>query len=593
MRERGEPPEALAHHVEQSACVGDEQAVGLLAEAGGAVANRAPGLAARWFEGALRTLGPGASDLRRLELLIALASAQAASGRLLESHESMTRVLDLIPGEAIQVRVQVLARMAQAEAMLGLEPHARELLSAALERDSGMTAQDRAALLVELSSDWLRANDFEGAAERAAAGLAGARAAGDRALQAVTASGLAWAEYGRGSISTARAYADEATALVDALSPGELAQRLDAPLALSAALVGLGRSEAALERSEAALSIARAAERSFMVPQLLFSAARAQIWLGRLEEAAETAEAALESASVLGIDHLLAWAWFGTGWVALVRGDVTAAIAAATKAIEAGAGAPGGLFGHLGPALLGEAYVAAGQPSRGRDTIVAAAGGPDLPAFEAGARARWYETLVEAELALGDTCAALGWAERAQAIPLQGDLPTHRAFVARIRASLAGGGAAVAAAREAIAGFDSGGLRVESARTRILLGTALREQGAGREAIAELERALSELEACGANRLRDAAARELRRLARRVSRTRRRAAPEAGFAALSVREREVADLVALGQTNREIAATLFLSSRTVENHLSSVFRKLDVGSRAEVAREVTRHADHR
>lgn len=52
---------------------------------------------------------------------------------------------------------------------------------------------------------------------------------------------------------------------------------------------------------------------------------------------------------------------------------------------------------------------------------------------------------------------------------------------------------------------------------------------------------------------------------------------------LTKAERRVADLVARGMTNREIAELLFLSSRTVEAHLSHVFRKLDISSRAKLA----------
>ncbi|MFI7044821.1 ATP-binding protein [Streptosporangium sandarakinum] len=53
--------------------------------------------------------------------------------------------------------------------------------------------------------------------------------------------------------------------------------------------------------------------------------------------------------------------------------------------------------------------------------------------------------------------------------------------------------------------------------------------------------------------------------------------------ALSQREKEVARLVALGRTNREIADVLFLSTRTVETHVATVLRKLGLRSRTEVA----------
>ena len=52
---------------------------------------------------------------------------------------------------------------------------------------------------------------------------------------------------------------------------------------------------------------------------------------------------------------------------------------------------------------------------------------------------------------------------------------------------------------------------------------------------------------------------------------------------LSAAERQVADLAAAGATNKEIAATLYMSVKTVEAHLTRVYRKLDVRSRAELA----------
>lgn len=68
--------------------------------------------------------------------------------------------------------------------------------------------------------------------------------------------------------------------------------------------------------------------------------------------------------------------------------------------------------------------------------------------------------------------------------------------------------------------------------------------------------------------------------------TRRR--PRAGWASLTPTELEVVRLAAEGLTNPEIGERLFVSRRTVQTHLSNVFRKLDVRSRKELAREVTR-----
>jgi DNA-binding NarL/FixJ family response regulator len=63
---------------------------------------------------------------------------------------------------------------------------------------------------------------------------------------------------------------------------------------------------------------------------------------------------------------------------------------------------------------------------------------------------------------------------------------------------------------------------------------------------------------------------------------------DGGLEGLSAREREVAELVADRRMNKEIAGALFLSEKTVESHLRSVFRKLGVASRVEVARAVER-----
>lgn len=76
---------------------------------------------------------------------------------------------------------------------------------------------------------------------------------------------------------------------------------------------------------------------------------------------------------------------------------------------------------------------------------------------------------------------------------------------------------------------------------------------------------------------------------RRAGARRRRSAPAAatrGWHSLSPKEGEVADLVAAGLSNPEIAARLYISRRTVETHLSHVFRKLDVSNRTQLAAAV-------
>jgi non-specific serine/threonine protein kinase len=61
--------------------------------------------------------------------------------------------------------------------------------------------------------------------------------------------------------------------------------------------------------------------------------------------------------------------------------------------------------------------------------------------------------------------------------------------------------------------------------------------------------------------------------------------------ALTPREREVADLVGDRLTNPQIASRLFVSQKTVETHMTNIFRKLGVSSRDEVAETISRVGD--
>jgi DNA-binding CsgD family transcriptional regulator len=67
------------------------------------------------------------------------------------------------------------------------------------------------------------------------------------------------------------------------------------------------------------------------------------------------------------------------------------------------------------------------------------------------------------------------------------------------------------------------------------------------------------------------------------------ARPSTGWQSLTKTERRVAELVAQGRSNPDIAALLFLSRRTVQTHVSHILAKLDLKSRVDVAREAVWH----
>jgi DNA-binding CsgD family transcriptional regulator len=60
--------------------------------------------------------------------------------------------------------------------------------------------------------------------------------------------------------------------------------------------------------------------------------------------------------------------------------------------------------------------------------------------------------------------------------------------------------------------------------------------------------------------------------------------PQSGWSSLTSTERRITDLVALGLTNRQVGAEMFISAHTVAFHLRQVFRKLDITSRVALAR---------
>jgi DNA-binding CsgD family transcriptional regulator/tetratricopeptide (TPR) repeat protein len=585
LAERGAPAPARAHHVERSARDGDEAAIALLAEAARESAPLAPASAAAWYAGALRLLPHGADAGRRIALLAPLAQALGSTGRLEESRAALEELLGLLPEDAAEPRARIAGFVALVDHLLGRHGRAAAVLEQLPE-----TGPEAA---LEMAADRYFVGDWDGMRDWAvrARGLVG----DDPGRRAVAAALLGLAEYSVARVPEARAPMDEAAALVDSIE----GVRLDALDFLGWCEISMERYAAALGHHDRGLALGRATGQGHLVITMTFGRVLALLWTGLLDEAEQATEEALELARLSGSDQLRSWALTLRSVVSLRLGRLEEAIAAGERAAELDTGLDGNPFSRVGAGYLGEARVEAGAPARGRDEILAALGGPELPGVESAYRSYFYDVLARAELARGRLEEAERWARLAERTLV--DLDGRRGWALRARAEVElARGDAEAAAATALEAAEAGAVHpIDSARCRILAGRALAAAAAaGAErsarggaalrarAEAELERARGELDACGADRYRDEAIRELRRLGRHVPRPGRRGGDGEGLDALSDREREIAELVRDRLTNREIAERLVLSEKTVERHLSSIFRKLGASSRVEVARRL-------
>jgi DNA-binding CsgD family transcriptional regulator len=148
----------------------------------------------------------------------------------------------------------------------------------------------------------------------------------------------------------------------------------------------------------------------------------------------------------------------------------------------------------------------------------------------------------------------------------------------RVAGLVEGGTRGLALLEEAVQVLAGSPAKLEHAKARMELGAALRRANRRADAREHLRHALELATICGAAAL---AARAERELLATGARPRRIAL--SGAESLTPSERRVAEMAAEGPTNREIAQALFVTQRTVEVHLTSIYRKLAINSRSQLA----------
>ncbi len=195
--------------------------------------------------------------------------------------------------------------------------------------------------------------------------------------------------------------------------------------------------------------------------------------------------------------------------------------------------------------------------------------------------------LVDVQLAQGDVDGARATTDRLAGVAERSGLPRIAAatYLARGRVGVATGEPdAFRQLESALLLFAAQGMALQAARARSELARAI-EDSQPEVAVGEARTALAEFERLGAPRDADAAA----ALLRRQGVGGRTGPKHAGL--LSRREQEVLRLLAEGLANAEIAARLFISTKTAGHHVSNVLAKLSLRTRGEAAAWAIRNLD--
>jgi DNA-binding CsgD family transcriptional regulator len=340
------------------------------------------------------------------------------------------------------------------------------------------------------------------------------------------------------------------------------------------------------------------------------------LWAERYAEVRPLLDASIAQARVTGDSGRLAVGLASRGWLALRRGDLSAAEVETRTALAATElPAPptyrvlnGGLLvktlvdlgeldeaeqelapleskaesGFVTTAVLrlarGRLRVEQGRVAEGLEDFLGVGVGLTRAMVTCPGYLPWRSEAALAHLALGDHESAERLAEEELELALAFGAPRALGVARRVAGIVAGGERGELLLREAIDAFEVADAKLERARALADLGAMLRRRNRRTEARELLRGALDAAHRAGARPLADYAETELRATGARPRRV-----VLTGLDSLTASERRIAEHASQGLTNREIAQTLFVTARTVEGHLTSIFRKLQLDSRNELA----------
>jgi DNA-binding CsgD family transcriptional regulator len=352
----------------------------------------------------------------------------------------------------------------------------------------------------------------------------------------------------------------------------------DAPLATVALdLIWAERYDVVRRALERTLSAGRSDGNRIRIVWNQACLAHLELRLGRL---AQARAAAAESITVGDAQRLDGWAAIARAALAGVHAWQGNRVACTTLAEQAAAGAraiDAAADEFAAIAALGLLELGSREPDAAIDVLLPAAKRWAESSVVEPSSVPFVPDLVEAYAQVGETEHARRWLARFGAAAERSKRRWALAAVARCEGVLAED--SDGCFERALALLERSPLALERARTQLVYGEKLRRSGRRREARAHLQAAHAAFALVDATPWVERAAAEVRATGATVGSR----APDR-MSQLTPQELQIAHLVAVGQTNKEIATQLYLSPKTIEYHLANTYRKLEVHSRVELTR---------
>jgi DNA-binding CsgD family transcriptional regulator len=578
LAEAGAPALEVAPHLSRGASPGDADAVVWLERAAREAAPRSPRIAIGLMERALELAAE--DDPGRDEMLAGLAESLRRAGRLPDA-ESVIR--DLL-GRDLDARLDISLRLTLSGVLMyqGRVPEALAELETALE-SSAPSEKDHARLLAGIALRRLLSGNLEGATSAGQDAVALGEKSDERLAMCEALCALAYCATWIGEVVEGAHLAERAvdTALRDRSG----AARQFHPWGYQGvALLYADRLDESAEALRTGRNIAEeaGAPGDLTLNHNLYAMNR--YLAGEWDDAVAEAEASLALAEETGVRAAIVSALSVIALVGLHRDDLAAAERALEEA-EQELAVPGSIHFNAHWAMAARALLleAGGDPTAAASLLGSAWDHLTAIGLQGAYRFLGSE-LVRLSLATGDRDRAAVVTESVERVADRAEVPTARGAALRCRGMLEKDPDILV---QAVGAYREGPRSLATAWACEEAGSALGRDGRVEEGVPLLEEAVSAFEKVGAAREIARVESALRELGIRRGKRGARRRPASGWESLTPTEVEVVRLAAEALTNAEIGSRLFISRRTVETHLSHVFRKLGLSSRVELASQAS------